>query len=69
MHYEEVKKLKVDDKVVIQMTGCLGEYNAVVISEVGSDYHPGPWLRLIEDMPTSYITLKDGDYLIMRKFD
>lgn len=61
----ELKSLRKGDRLVVQLTGCVGEVVAEVVDEKGTDYHPGPWLREVGD--TIGFNLKDGDFLAMRR--
>lgn len=63
MTKDEVADLKVGDKIVVELTGCLGEFNAEVIDKEGTKLHPGPWLKLDEDG----FVLKTEDFIPKRR--
>ena len=50
------------DRVTIAITGQVGEYQAEVVDDVGTDRHPGPWLKVVGgDWPV----LKTDDFIIL----
>ncbi len=60
------KPFTLGERLVIEMTGCIGTYDAVVVDVEGSEHHPGPWLNLVND-ESPEIRLKTDDFIIKER--